>query len=324
MCEKYLTLPNIQLIAIPAQNTGLIDIAIITTLAINKWNPEVIALIGICAGRKGKVERGDVIIPSSCFHYQIGSFEESKLQSELRVSNTDSKIIAYAKALNKNRAKLQLIHKGFYMAPEFPSSGFNCHVGTMASAELVVKDNSKFNEALYKDRKTISLDMESYSFMHTCELFKVKHYFTVKSVTDFGDNEKNDEFRDYAKYTSTSIFIELVKSLYDDESILVSEVSKRIDTTVDKMKSSGMINSNYQFSPSINVEIMNAFIETLSPTQKKLLVLWEMGKDNSEISSTLNLSSGSVAGTTDFFTESINNYSKADKYYFNISSKRMK
>ena len=59
----------------PLDEMGLIDAAILSSIAISKLKPEYIVLIGICGGIEGSVNIGDIIIPRQAFHYQSGKLQ---------------------------------------------------------------------------------------------------------------------------------------------------------------------------------------------------------------------------------------------------------
>jgi nucleoside phosphorylase len=82
----------------------------------------------------------------------------------------------------------------------------------MASADLVVKDVEKFAEAIEAERKTIAVEMESYAFMRAARLADTRWYIVIKSVTDFADATKDDNWREYAKYTSAHFFVRFIRS----------------------------------------------------------------------------------------------------------------
>ena len=205
---------DIDIIATSARSTGLIAASILTAKALKEWNPSVVAMIGICGGRKEKgVNIGDIVVANQCFHYQYGSFENGKIVRELRVENTETQIIDIVEHLARRTNVLTDIYQSLPRGFKKPNTLLQCHVGPMASADLVVKDIEKFGEAIDADRKTIAVEMESYAFMRAARLAKTRWAFVVKSVTDFADAKKDDEYREYAKYTSAKFFIQVAQSL---------------------------------------------------------------------------------------------------------------
>ncbi len=200
--------------AASARSMGMIATAILATKAFTEWRPTVAAMIGICAGRKDKgVSIGDIVVSNQCFHYQFGSFEKGNIRRELRVENTEAQVIDVVEHLSRRTRLLAEIQESPPRGFKKPKTILQCHVGPMASADLVVKDVSKFGEAIEADRKTVAVDMESYAFMRAARLANIRWSFVIKSVSDFADIDKDDEFREYAKYTAAKFFLQVARSL---------------------------------------------------------------------------------------------------------------
>ena len=79
------------------------------------------------------------------------------------------------------------------------------HIGPIATGSAVQAD-SRTVEILVQHRKAIGLEMEAYGVMaaaHEAPLPDVKS-FVMKSVSDFADSDKKDEFQTYAAYSSAT------------------------------------------------------------------------------------------------------------------------
>lgn len=205
---------DIDIIATSARSMGLVATAIVTAKVLKEWNPVIAAMIGVCGGRKDKgLNIGDIVVANQCFHYQFGAFIDGKIARELRVENIDFQVTDIAEQLMLRTETLSDIQKLPPRGFKKPSTILKGHIGPMASADLVVKDVTKFGEAIDADRKTIAVDMESYAFMRATKAARTRHSFVIKSVSDFADAEKDDEFREYAKFTSTQFFLSITQRL---------------------------------------------------------------------------------------------------------------
>jgi nucleoside phosphorylase len=207
---------DVDVIAASAHSTGLIAAAILAAKVLKEWQPSVAAMIGICGGIKARgVNIGDIVVASQCFHYQFGAFEDGKVIRELRVENTETQVIDIVEHLARRTKVLSEIQQSLPRGFKKPNTTLKCHIGPTASADLVVKDAEKLGEAVEADRKTIAVDMESYAFMRAARLANTRWSFVVKSVSDFADAKKDDEYREYAKYTSARFFIQMAQSLVE-------------------------------------------------------------------------------------------------------------
>jgi nucleoside phosphorylase len=205
---------HVKIIAASANSMGLIPTAILTTKVLREWCPYLVAMIGVCGGRKEKgVFLGDVVVPTQSFHYQFGSYRDGKIQRELRVENTDQQLLDMVAHVGRRTDALLRIKQALPRSAAKPRHDLQCHTGPMASADLVVKDVEKFGEAIEADRKTIAVEMESYAFMRAASLARTRWTLVAKSVSDYADEAKADDFREYAKYTSTEFFLEVTRSL---------------------------------------------------------------------------------------------------------------
>jgi nucleoside phosphorylase len=87
------------------------------------------------------------------------------------------------------------------------------HLGPVASGASVVADPSFLEEVKLQHRKLLGVEMEAYGVLAAAEESPLPQpkAFSIKSVCDFGDENKNDQFQHYAAFTSASalkIFVE--------------------------------------------------------------------------------------------------------------------
>jgi nucleoside phosphorylase len=201
------------IVAATVNSMGMVETAIITSKLIRTWSPRLVGMIGLCGGRKEKgVNIGDIIVPTQTFHYQFGAFKEGRILKELRVENSDQQLLGIVSYLSKSDV-LTTIRKGLPLGFPKPGTELRCLLGPMASADLVVKDANKLQEAVDADRKTIAIEMERYAFMKAAALARARWAVVAKSVSDYADADKSDDFREYAKRTSTYFFIEIAQAM---------------------------------------------------------------------------------------------------------------
>jgi nucleoside phosphorylase len=86
-----------------------------------------------------------------------------------------------------------------------PKSRVSVHLGPFASGSSVVVDPSKLDLIKEHQRKLIGIDMEAYGVYYAannCSKPKPKAVISMKSISDFADQRKSDDFQGYASYTS--------------------------------------------------------------------------------------------------------------------------
>jgi len=59
------------------------------------------------------------------------------------------------------------------------------------------------------------VDMETYGFYYACEnaLLPKPEFFSIKAVSDYADNQKNDNYQAYCAFTSANFLYELMQEL---------------------------------------------------------------------------------------------------------------
>ena len=205
---------GVSIVATSAQGMGLVTTGIVSAISLKEWKPRLAAMIGICGGRKEKkTEIGDIVFAEQAFHYQYGAFVNGEIVRELKVENVKPQLLGIADHLSRKTNTLPQIQQSVARGFPAPNTLLQCHIGPIASADLVVKDRTKLAEAIDADRKTIAIDMESYAFLKAARLAETRWAAVMKSVTDFADAKKNDDCREYAKYTSAHFFLRFARTL---------------------------------------------------------------------------------------------------------------
>jgi nucleoside phosphorylase/GTPase SAR1 family protein len=86
-----------------------------------------------------------------------------------------------------------------------PDKPLQAHIGVFASGNNVVEDRGVFPALLERERDVLALEMEAAAFLFTArKIYRDAPCFVVKSVCDYADEEKNDNFQPYAQQTSAA------------------------------------------------------------------------------------------------------------------------
>lgn len=183
-------------------------------------------MIGICGGQeKEDIDYGDIVVPELTYLYQFGSYENGEINRRLKVAEVkrNARLIREIKEV-LDETKLQDIRRNAFTLSADDSemnipkiSALKVHYKPIGSADLVVKDNAKIDEAKQAEEKVVAVEMESYAVLRTATVFDV-NAIVLKSISDFcggkrDGNEKNDDYRKYAKFTATEAFYHVLKFL---------------------------------------------------------------------------------------------------------------
>ncbi|TLX20975.1 response regulator [Thermomonas fusca] len=189
-----------------AARMGMVSAAVLTSKLIGIFAPKVCVMPGICAGIPKRTEIGDVIFADCSWDYQSGkhAMDEdgcSLFQQEPHQIAIDARVAAYIDEIAKSENSLTSIWKDWPNSPKVP---FSVHRAPMASGSAVLADSDFVQSVLKQNRKIRAIEMESYGFLHACSMASEPRPLglVAKSVCDFADNMKGDDYQAYASYTS--------------------------------------------------------------------------------------------------------------------------
>lgn len=204
------------ILAVAASRKGMSSAATLAAKAVAKFKPRLLIMTGICAGVIDKVSLGDVIVCDPGWDWGSGKyaiqengapvFKQSPHQYGLDISLRE-----IARDLADSADVKSSIRAGWL--DKVPAGRFSIHVGPLASGGAVIADEHVTRAIVEQNRDLIGVDMEAYAVMAAAENASVpKPYpIVIKSVCDYANSEKNDDWQTYASYTSaafTKFFID--------------------------------------------------------------------------------------------------------------------
>ncbi len=183
------------------------------------FRPRYLIMVGIAAGvAKENVEQqmyGDVIVPDIVWNYSAGKFV-----------SPDKAEIVYGNLGFLPRSTYEMIPEEIMplLRKTVASNDNPCHVfiGPMACGSTVVASRELLEKQVYSQyQHTAGLDMESYAVVyaanHSSDPKPIP--IIVKSVCDYADSHKSDNYQRFAAYTScdyAKYLYEKVLSMEDD------------------------------------------------------------------------------------------------------------
>ncbi len=210
---RLVTINNLKGLCIKSPKMGMIDASITVARSIERFQPKLVAMSGICAGVGKQGEIGTTIIASSCWDYQSGKLGSAGLQFEPNTSNlhpdtevTISQLIADGVVGPELGADL-----------EFPvSSDMPVLLTPMVSGSAVLANGEKIQDLQQQNRKIAAVDMEMAAFYRASELSPVKPvYFGAKTIVDNGDEKKSDDYQIEGSIYSARIISTLITQLFE-------------------------------------------------------------------------------------------------------------
>lgn len=213
-----------RVVAAAAPRMGMPATAALAMKVINQFRPKFLVMTGIMAGVTGRVELGDLVIANPTWDWGSGKWvskeEENSNESLFLVDpyqfTIDPFISKKIKALVESDNFLFNLRKGYGKGA--PRHDLNVHEGAVASGASVLSDKETFNKIKEQHRKLLGVEMEAYGLFSAVEIASrpKPSAVCIKSVVDFGDSQKSDDYQSYGTYVSASFAKRLIESFFEN------------------------------------------------------------------------------------------------------------
>ena len=199
-----------------APRMGMVSSALLTSSLIENLRPRLIAMTGICAGLRGKVSIGDVLLADPSWDFQSGKRvkDESNADFVARAHQlpVSSKIRKFVQEMNRQKKDATAI------AAQFPGDALaenpTIHAGPVACGSSVLADGEVIQEIRGRQQgDVIGVEMEIYGVYAAAAAASEPQptAFALKGVCDFADPDKADGAQDFAAFMSANVLRRLVE-----------------------------------------------------------------------------------------------------------------
>ena len=215
---------SISVVAVAAPKMGMPAAAVTASKLIQSFRPKVLAMAGICAGVRGKVDIGDILIADPCFDWGSGKWQREKSgQLKFRPAPYPWRLDGGLRGVVK-RLDNEELRKGIYREFEgkhVADSPPKVIVEAMASGASVLQAASLMDDVRDQHKNLVGVEMESYAVFTAAEYAAEPRpkCISVKSVCDFGDEDKEDGAHAYAAYTSAQFLFRFALDALTEASI---------------------------------------------------------------------------------------------------------
>jgi nucleoside phosphorylase len=189
-----------RVVIVRASRMGLVAAAVTAAFSLDRFEPRLICMSGICGGVAGDAEIYDLLVTQSCHQHDAGKWSSTGFKSEhydvqLEVS-VHNKLIEVASdpAMKELQANLDPA------TSEVPSGKerITCKIVSDAitsSGSAVIAEEGKTSTLAVGQRKLTGFDMEIYSVYEAARhAINRTAFFAAKAVVDDGDANKGDSF----------------------------------------------------------------------------------------------------------------------------------
>lgn len=207
---------NIKIIAASAPQMGMVASSTLTNKIISNFRPRYLAMTGIAGGVRGIGNLGDILIADISFDSGSGKLKSDengniKFEPDFKSIELDPDLKEIFLSCKGKREYLDKI-KAKWPVKDFTHE-LNMHIGPFASGAGVVENKKVIEEIKGHSRKLIGIDMETYGVFYAaknCSKPRPLATFSIKSISDFGDPEKDNKFQPYASFTSANFLYHII------------------------------------------------------------------------------------------------------------------
>ena len=191
--------------ASPSQMSALSSAALAAKVIV-KYQPKIVAIIGIAAGaRQAEQGFGDILAAEQTFDSASGKIVMGEsglyLQPDPNPLKVPARILNRLKSWSRQRQGLDKIRASWPGLK--PDTALNLHVGPLASASAVLTSDESVAVIVQHWRKLIGVDVEAHGVHLACHesCDPPPVFLCLKSICNFLEG-KNDNWRQYAAFTA--------------------------------------------------------------------------------------------------------------------------
>lgn len=185
-------------------NMGLVSASMTATYAVNKFNPKILLMCGVCAGVEGKSNLGDLIVFSPVFDYGSGKYSSGRFFPDYRQRQIDGSVRPIVEKMRCDINLRREIKDAWENHIGKPETELTIHIYPAGSGAAVITDEAVMEEIKNHQRTLGAIDMEAFAIAEVASAALTKEipWLVVKGVQDFASPLKNDQFREYAAFVS--------------------------------------------------------------------------------------------------------------------------
>lgn len=193
---------------------GLSQTSSVTSKIISKFNPSFMIMTGISAGIRSKTNLGDVLVADVVWDWGSGKLEKNELETLFLPAphqvSIPEELLQKMHRMRDETPHVDAISRS-WLGPK-PQNAIKIVIGPVASGSVVLANSDTLKGILSFNRTTVGVEMEAYGFMLACSNTRRRGTpaLVIKSVCDFGDENKSDDWQDFCCHMSTQFAYKFV------------------------------------------------------------------------------------------------------------------
>lgn len=206
---------SFKVIATSSPQMGMVACSTVCMKLIHHFRPKYIFMPGIAAGVKGVVNFGDILVADQTYDGTNGKITtmdngERGFSPNPTPLTLDSDLRERVRTY-ESRAQYFFDLKSRWNGNK-PSTELKLKIGPIVSVPYVIQNEEELVSLKDHQRKLIGLEMEIFGVFYSANNgFNPKpKAMAIKSVCDFGDKEKADNYQKYAAFTSAQFMYDFI------------------------------------------------------------------------------------------------------------------
>ena len=206
-------------VIVRAHRMGLVAAAVTATMALERFEPRLICMSGICGGIAGESEIYDLLVTQICHQHDAGKWSNEGFKSEhydVQIDvNVHNKLL---EVCSDDKLEEYLLEGLNPSKSEFPAKveRLTCNLKVdvpTSSGSAVMAEGGKTSSLTSGQRKLAGFDMEIYSVYEAARLAANKPaFFAAKTVVDDGGKNKGDKFHRIGCLLSAKFIVKAIRA----------------------------------------------------------------------------------------------------------------
>lgn len=185
--------------------------AALTAKLLYYFRPRYLFMTGIAAAVDRKeVNLGDILVAKKVWDGASGKIKTDEEGNDIFYPDyhelpLDADMQAVVTRLKSDRQLMNSIEEGYAFEAGKPQTRLKLLLGPIASVPAVLSSKEEVEKIQVHCRKLLGIEMEGFGVFYAasnCAHPRPQYTVLVKSVTDYADPNKSDDYQDYAMYTS--------------------------------------------------------------------------------------------------------------------------
>ncbi len=206
-------------VIVRAHRMGIVAAAVVATMALERFEPRLICMSGICGGVPGESDIYDLLVTQICHQHDAGKWSSTGFKSEHYDVQLDvdvhNKLIELCSEAGLKGSLVEGLNAGKSELPD-GMERLTCNVhgeAVTSSGSAVIAEGGNTSSLASGQRKLAGFDMEVYSIYEAARhAVNRPAFFAVKAVVDDGSKNKGDHFHRIGCLLSAKFIVKAIRA----------------------------------------------------------------------------------------------------------------